>query len=82
VPLSVMTPDAQSSDFVSLHCRLEKNTFGMLGERELKLMKPTAYLINVTRAELIHEEALVAALRKRRIAVPAGRIYHGAAPSH
>jgi phosphoglycerate dehydrogenase-like enzyme len=58
----------RSSDFVSLHCRLEKGTHGMLGERELRLLKPTAYLINVARGELIHEEALVGALRERRIA--------------
>jgi phosphoglycerate dehydrogenase-like enzyme len=40
----------------------------MLGERELRLLKPTAYLINVARGELIHEQALVSALRERRIA--------------
>ena len=57
-----------SSDFVSLHCRLENRTRGILGPRELRLLKPTAYLINVGRGELIHEEALVEALRAKRIA--------------
>jgi phosphoglycerate dehydrogenase-like enzyme len=58
----------RSSDFVSLHCRLEKRTRGILGERELKLLKPTAYLVNVARGEMIHEEVLVRALRERWIA--------------
>jgi phosphoglycerate dehydrogenase-like enzyme len=54
----------RSSDFVSLHCRLEEHTRGMLGERELKLLQPTAYLVNVGRGELIQEETLVRALRE------------------
>ena len=58
----------RSSDFVSLHCRLDERTRGMLGERELRLLKPTAYLINVARGEMIDEEALVQAVQKRRIA--------------
>jgi phosphoglycerate dehydrogenase-like enzyme len=58
----------QSSDFVSLHCRLEDRTRGMLGSRELALLKPTAYLINVGRGELIQEGPLVEALRARRMA--------------
>jgi phosphoglycerate dehydrogenase-like enzyme len=57
-----------AADFVSLHCRLEKQTRGMLGPRELKLLKPTAYLINVARGELIHTEALVELLQEGRIA--------------
>lgn len=58
----------RGSDFVSLHCRLENRTRGMLGTRELRLLKSTAYLINVARGELIHEEVLVQALRERWIA--------------
>lgn len=58
----------RSSDFISLHCRLEKRTRGMLGRRELQMLKPTAYLVNVGRGELIHEEVLVEALRDRWIA--------------
>ncbi len=57
-----------NSDFVSLHCRLNENTRGMLGPRELKLMKPGAYLINVGRGELVDEVALVDALREKSIA--------------
>jgi phosphoglycerate dehydrogenase-like enzyme len=58
----------RASDFVSLHCRLEDRTRGMLGSRELALLKPTAYLINVGRGELVQEAALVDALRAKRIA--------------
>jgi phosphoglycerate dehydrogenase-like enzyme len=57
-----------ASDFVSLHCRLEDRTRGMLGPRELARLKSTAYLINVGRGELVQEAALVEALRARRIA--------------
>lgn len=56
------------SDYVSLHCRLSEQTRGMLGERELGLMKPTAYLINVARGELVDEDALARFLREKRIA--------------
>ena len=55
----------RESDFVSLHNRLEPATRQMIGERELRLMKPTAYLINVARGEIIQEPVLVRALRER-----------------
>jgi phosphoglycerate dehydrogenase-like enzyme len=55
----------RSSDYLSLHCRLEARTRGMLGARELRLLKSTAYLINVARGELIHEEVLIQALREK-----------------
>jgi phosphoglycerate dehydrogenase-like enzyme len=58
----------RASDFVSLHCRLETRTRGMLGLREFELLKSTAYLINVGRGELVHEEVMVQALRERKIA--------------
>ena len=58
----------RSSDFVSLHCRLEESTRDMLGGRELGMMKRSAYLINVARGELIEERALVRALREEWIA--------------
>jgi len=51
------------SDFVTLHAALNSDTHHLIGERELRLMKPTAYLINVARGELIDEAALVRALQ-------------------
>ncbi len=56
------------SDVVSLHLRLSDVTRGIIGARELGLMKPTAYLINTARGPLIDEEALTATLCARRIA--------------
>ena len=55
----------RSSDYISLHCRLEDRTRGMIGEHELRKLKPSAYLINVARGELIHEDVLMQALRER-----------------
>jgi D-3-phosphoglycerate dehydrogenase len=51
------------SDFVSLHVALRDETRGMIGERELRLMKPTAIFINCARGDLVDEPALIAALR-------------------
>jgi len=56
------------SDIVSIHARLSKETMNLIGERELSLMKPSAYLINTARAGLIDREALTQALLNRKIA--------------
>jgi phosphoglycerate dehydrogenase-like enzyme len=58
----------EQSDFVSLHCPLNAETTGMIGARELALMKPTAFLVNTARAAIVDEAALVAALREQRVA--------------
>ena len=55
------------SDYVSLHVPLTEETNNMIGRRELKLMKPTAILINVARGGLIDEPALVDALTNQRL---------------
>ena len=57
-----------ASDVLSLHLRLVEATRGILGARELALVKPSAYLVNTARGPLVDEDALVAALRDRRIA--------------
>jgi D-3-phosphoglycerate dehydrogenase len=65
----------RQSDIVSLHARLLPETEGLIGRRELALMKPTAYLVNTARAGLVDESALVEALRQRRIAGAALDVY-------
>jgi D-3-phosphoglycerate dehydrogenase len=56
------------SDYVSLHCPLTAETIHLIGERELRLMKPTAVLLNTSRGPVINEAALVRALREGWIA--------------
>jgi phosphoglycerate dehydrogenase-like enzyme len=56
------------SDFVSLHCPLNESTRGLIGADQLRLMKPTAYLINTARGGIVDEEPLYQALKSRRIA--------------
>ena len=63
------------SDFVSLHALLTPETHHMIGERELRLMKPHAYLINVARGEMIDEAVLVRALECNWIAGAALDVY-------
>ena len=58
----------RQADFVSLHVPLLPDTRGLIGPRELALMKPTAYLINTSRGPVVQEAALVTALEKRQIA--------------
>ena len=55
-------------DFLSIHCILTPETRGLIGEAELKRMKNDAYLINVSRGEIIDEDALIKALRNGWIA--------------
>ncbi|MER6004348.1 D-2-hydroxyacid dehydrogenase family protein [Nonomuraea angiospora] len=56
------------SDVVSVHLVLSDRTRGLIGERELSLMRPASYLVNTSRAAIVDQEALVAALRAGRIA--------------
>ncbi|WP_236051415.1 D-2-hydroxyacid dehydrogenase family protein [Nonomuraea cypriaca] len=56
------------SDIVSVHLVLSDRTRGLIGERELSLMRPTAYLVNTSRAAIVDQAALVSALRAGRIA--------------
>ncbi|KPI17696.1 Glyoxylate reductase [Actinobacteria bacterium OK074] len=56
------------SDFVSVHLALSDRTRGLLGPAELALLKPTAYLVNTSRAAIVDQDALLAALHEERIA--------------
>src|SRR5262249_56054967 len=57
-----------AGDFVGLVAPLTPETRGMIGEAELRAMRPGAWLINLGRGALIQEDALVRALRERWIA--------------
>ncbi|MEU4063347.1 D-2-hydroxyacid dehydrogenase family protein [Streptomyces wedmorensis] len=57
-----------SSDFVSLHLVLSDRTRGLVGEDELRAMRPSAYLVNTSRAGLVDRGALLRALREGWIA--------------
>jgi len=56
------------SDFVVLALPLTRETRGLIGEKELRAMKPGAYLINVARGAVVDEPALIRALEEKRIA--------------
>ena len=58
----------RESDFVVVACLLNDETRGLVGARELALMKPTAYFINVARGPIVDERALCEVLTARRIA--------------
>jgi D-3-phosphoglycerate dehydrogenase len=52
------------SDFLSINCPLTEETRGMIGERELRKMKKTAFLINAARGPIVDESALIKALKE------------------
>ena len=56
------------SDVVSIHLRLSDRTKGLLGAKELGLMKPDAYLVNTSRGPIVDEATLIDALKGRAIA--------------
>ena len=65
----------QESDFVSLHVPKTPETEGLIGYNQLKLMKPTAILINTSRGSIVDEEALVQALKEFTIKAAALDVY-------
>ena len=58
----------RESDLVAINAPLNKETRGLIGARELALMKSSAYLVNTSRGPLVDEAALLDALQNRRIA--------------
>lgn len=63
------------SDFVSLHCPLTAATRHLIGTDQLACMKPTAFLLNAARGEVVDEMALAQALRHRTLAGAAIDVY-------
>ncbi|HQT81305.1 MAG: glycerate dehydrogenase [Ferrovum sp. 37-45-19] len=58
----------KEADVISLHCPLTADTRNVIGEKELKMMKPSALLINTSRGGLVDEQALIKALQEGWIA--------------
>jgi len=61
----------RESDFVTLHCPLNKETRHMVGAKQLVLMKKSAFLLNLARGGILDEDALLECLRAKRIAAAA-----------
>ncbi len=57
----------RTSDVVSMHLRLSPETQGMIGSRELRLMKPSALFVNTARGKIVDEAALIEALETKQI---------------
>jgi phosphoglycerate dehydrogenase-like enzyme len=68
VKLTDMDSVLRDADFVCVNCFLSDQTKGLIGERELSLMKDSAYLINTARGPIVNEAALYKALTSKRIA--------------
>jgi D-3-phosphoglycerate dehydrogenase / 2-oxoglutarate reductase len=56
------------SDFVTLHCPLNRETRGMVGQKQFELMKPSAFFINTARGGIVDEDALLRVLQGKLIA--------------
>lgn len=65
----------READIVTIHLVLSDRTRGIVGARDIQLMKPSAYLVNTSRGPLVDEAALIDALRRRRIAGAALDVY-------
>ena len=71
----------KTADFLSLHVPLTPETRGLIGKARLGMMKPTAFLINTSRGEVIDEQALVEALQRGTIAGAALDVFEKEPPA-
>ncbi len=76
-PLDALLREA---DAVTIHLRLSERTRGLLGRRELALLRPGAVLVNTSRGEIVDEDALLEALRGDRIAAGLDVYWHEPLP--
>lgn len=67
----------EQADFVSLHCPGGKETYHLINEARLKRMKPSAFLVNSARGDVIDQQALIQALNNGTIAGAALDVYEG-----
>lgn len=71
----------QRSDIVTIHCGLDDSTRGLIGQRQLDLMKKDAYLVNTARPHIVDSDALARKLANREITGAAIDV-HDPAPCH
>ena len=76
VRFSLFTELLQKADVLSLHVPLDDSTRQMISTKQLALMKPTAILVNTGRGALVDREALLAALRERKILGAGLDVFH------
>jgi D-3-phosphoglycerate dehydrogenase len=57
----------RQADFITIHVILSQRSRGLVGAKEIALMKPTAYIINTSRGPIVDEAAMLAALRDKKI---------------
>ena len=67
-PVASLDAALPRADFVSIHCPKSPETVGMFNAARLKLMKPTAYLVNTARGGIVDEKALHEALVSKKLA--------------
>ena len=67
----------KEADFVTLHASYSPETHHLIGAQELSLMKHTAFLINTARGQIVDQDALIDALRQKKIAGAALDVYKG-----
>lgn len=68
VKLAPLEQLLKEADFITLHVKLTSSTKGLIGAKELALVKPTARIINTARGGLIDEEALVTVIKEGKVA--------------
>jgi phosphoglycerate dehydrogenase-like enzyme len=66
----------READIITLHLPLMPETRGLIGQQQLAMMKPTTVLLNTSRGETVDEEALIEALREKRIAGAGLDVFH------
>ena len=77
VPLHALKTLLSQSDFVLVHAPPTQETIGMIGEAQLRQMKPGAFLVNTSSPGIVDEQALINALKDRQIAGAALDVFDG-----
>ena len=82
IDLAPLAQIFQESDFICLHTPLTDTTRGLIGEKEISTMKPTARILNTARGELVDEKALLKAVEEGRIAGAALDVFSEEPPTN